>query len=83
MDDYLSAVDKFAELMKSRLKRKEAKWGKPEDYPLSELRLGLMEELQEWCESIGTEREDEELLDIANYAFLIWYRKGRGAMGHE
>ena len=81
--DYISAVDEFAELMKKRLKEKEAKWGNPEDYTAYDMRLGLLDEIREWKESVGTEQEDEELIDIANYAFLIWYLKRKKAEGGE
>jgi len=76
--DYLSAVDEFAKLMKQRLKEKEAKWGRPEGYSVQDMRLGLMDEVREWRESVGTEQEEEELIDVANYAFLIWWLLKRG-----
>ena len=78
MSDYISTVDEFAKLMKERLKAKEAKWGRPEDYTLGEMRLGLLDEIREWGRSIDTGQEDEELLDVACYAFLIWYLRRRG-----
>ena len=78
MSDYISAVDEFAELMKKRLREKEAKWGKPGDYTLDELRLGLLDEIREWGESVGMAEEDEELLDVACSAFLVWYSRRRG-----
>jgi len=69
---YLDKLDEFTKIMRERLKEKESKYGKPDEYPIEAMRNGLKEEFLEWLDG---DNEDEELIDIANYCFLIWYLK--------
>jgi hypothetical protein len=73
------AVYDFADVMADKLtkrkkKYKEFGWRDPEYKTVRELESHLF---QEYVEYLNSERDTEELVDVANLAFMLWDRLRR------
>jgi len=78
-------VDSFVKKMKERLKEKGREYGELEAYSIKDMRSDMLDKINEWIDllvffqgtNIFDDREDEILIDIANYCYLVWYLKRR------
>jgi len=62
----------FTKEMRNKMARVERKYGDFMDYSIQDLREHLLVEFYEWAEAKNTQNEAEELIDIANLAYMLW-----------